>query len=184
MLEIKITANDAYGIRAELEMMLEVLGGEKSGGDLTVEEAIQIMKENDRASFKEPEVEEEVEEEPAENIAGKMTYWKFDGEYGSSRKGAVIPEGAETFSSKATWEAHQEEGSAQESNFPTEDVEEEVTRDQIIDKMGFLIQSNANNKKDVVALLTRFNAKKFGQVDESDYVEFYTGLLSIEKAGA
>ena len=139
---------------------------------------------------------ETLEEESQENIATKMTYWLADGEYGSSRKGAVIPDEAKIFGSKSAWdaskdqseeeeadeEADEEEESTTKTNFPVEDAEP-VEKSTIIDKMGELLRANGSVKKEIVGLMARFDGSRFSEIAEKDYPEFYAGLMSIEKGG-
>ena len=135
---------------------------------------------------------ETLEEESQENIATKMTYWLADGEYGSSRKGAVIPDEAKIFGSKSAWdaskdqseeeEADEEEETTTKTNFPVEDAEP-VEKSTIIDKMGELLRANGSVKKEIVGLMARFDGSRFSEIAEKDYPEFYAGLMSIEKGG-
>lgn len=136
---------------------------------------------------------ETLEEESQENIATKMTYWLADGEYGSSRKGAVIPDEAKIFGSKSAWDAskdqseeeeadEEEEETTTKTNFPVEDAEP-VEKSTIIDKMGELLRANGSVKKEIVGLMARFDGSRFSEIAEKDYPEFYAGLMSIEKGG-
>ncbi len=130
---------------------------------------------------------ETLEEESEENIATKMTYWLAGGEYGSSRKGAVIPDEAKIFGSKSAWDAskdqsEEEEETTTKTNFPVEDAEP-VEKSTIIDKMGELLRANGSVKKEIVGLMARFDGSRFSEIAEKDYAEFYAGLMSIEKGG-
>lgn len=152
---------------------------------------------SDEAETEEKSEEPEtLEEESEENIATKMTYWLAGGEYGSSRKGAVIPDEAKIFGSKSAWDASkdqsEEEEAAEEAedevktttktNFPVEDAEP-VEKSTIIDKMGELLRANGSVKKEIVGLMARFDGTRFSEIAEKDYPEFYAGLMSIEKGG-
>lgn len=149
-----------------------------------VEEKVEPVKEeiaieNDPVIALEEDVEEE---EETDNIATKMTYWELDGEFGNTRKGAVIPDDAKLFSSKAMWEAAQDEvETTTKTNFPPKEEAEPVTRDQVVKKMGDLLRADGSVKSTLSGLLARFDAQKFGQVKEGDYAEFHAGLISIEK---
>ncbi|MGO4938561.1 hypothetical protein ACTQ45_00865 [Fundicoccus sp. Sow4_D5] len=152
---------------------------------------------SDEAETEEKSEEPEtLEEESEENIATKMTYWLAGGEYGSSRKGAVIPDGAKVYGSKSAWdaskdqseeeeaaeEAEEEEETTTKTNFPVEDAEP-VEKSTIIDKMGELLRANGSVKKEIVGLMARFDGSRFSEIAEKDYPEFYAGLMSIEKGG-
>lgn len=149
---------------------------------------------SDEAETEEKSEEPEtLEEESQENIATKMTYWLADGEYGSSRKGAVIPDEAKIFGSKSAWDAskdqseeeeadEEEEETTTKTNFPVEDAEP-VEKSTIIDKMGELLRANGSVKKEIVGLMARFDGSRFSEIAEKDYPEFYAGLMSIEKGG-
>lgn len=149
---------------------------------------------SDEAETEEKSEEPEtLEEESEENIATKMTYWLAGGEYGSSRKGAVIPDEAKIFGSKSAWDAskdqseeeeadEEEEETTTKTNFPVEDAEP-VEKSTIIDKMGELLRANGSVKKEIVGLMARFDGSRFSEIAEKDYPEFYAGLMSIEKGG-
>ncbi|WP_373738833.1 hypothetical protein [Jeotgalibaca porci] len=151
---------------------------------------------SDEAETEEKSEEPEtLEEETEENIATKMTYWLAGGEYGSSRKGAVIPDGAKVYGSKSAWDASRDQSEEEEAdeeaeeeetttktNFPVEDAEP-VEKSTIIDKMGELLRANGSVKKEIVGLMARFDGSRFSEISEKDYPEFYAGLMSIEKGG-
>lgn len=143
---------------------------------------------SDEAEIEEKSEEPEtLEEETEENIASKMTYWLAGGEYGSSRKGAVIPVEAKIFGTKSAWDAskdqsEEEEETTTKTNFPVEDAEP-VEKSTIIDKMGELLRANGSVKKEIVGLMARFDGSRFSEIAEKDYPEFYAGLMSIEKGG-
>lgn len=151
------------------------------------EAAYENSDETETETEEKSEEPETLEEESEENIATKMTYWLAGGEYGSSRKGAVIPDEAKIFGSKSAWDAskdqsEEEEETTTKTNFPVEDAEP-VEKSTIIDMMGELLRANGSVKKEIVGLMARFDGSRFSEIAEKDYAEFYAGLMSIEKGG-
>lgn len=181
--------NKVEGVPIDVIKKLELVEKTVNG----VAEATAEISEEAEEKIDEPETSEE---ETEENIATKMTYWLSDGEFGSSRKGAVIPEGAKVYGSKSAWdaskdqseeeeadeEADEEEETTTKTNFPVEDAEP-VEKSTIIDKMGELLRANGSVKKEIVGLMARFDGSRFSEIAEKDYPEFYAGLMSIEKGG-
>lgn len=175
--------NKVEGVPIDVIKKLELVEKSVNG----VAEATAEISEEAEEKIDEPETSEE---ETEENIATKMTYWLSDGEFGSSRKGAVIPDEAKVFGSKSAWdaakeqreEADEEEESTTKTNFPVEDAEP-VDKSTIIDKMGELLRANGSVKKEIVGLMARFDGSRFSEIAEKDYPEFYAGLMSIEKGG-
>lgn len=172
--------NKVEGVPIDVIKKLELVEKTVNG----VAEATAEISEEAEEKIDEPETSEE---ETEENIATKMTYWLSDGEFGSSRKGAVIPDEAKVFGSKSAWDAakdqsEEEEETTTKTNFPVEDAEP-VEKSTIIDKMGELLRANGSVKKEIVGLMARFDGSRFSEIAEKDYPEFYAGLMSIEKGG-
>lgn len=172
--------NKVEGVPIDVIKKLELVEKTVNG----VAEATAEISEEAEEKIDEPET---LEEESEENIATKMTYWLSDGEFGSSRKGAVIPDEAKVFGSKSAWDAskdqsEEEEETTTKTNFPVEDAEP-VEKSTIIDKMGELLRANGSVKKEIVGLMARFDGSRFSEIAEKDYAEFYAGLMSIEKGG-
>ncbi|WP_373782161.1 hypothetical protein [Jeotgalibaca porci] len=172
--------NKVEGVPIDVIKKLELVEKTVNG----VAEATAEISEEAEEKIDEPET---LEEESEENIATKMTYWLAGGEYGSSRKGAVIPDEAKIFGSKSAWDAsrdqsEEEEETTTKTNFPVEDAEP-VEKSTIIDKMGELLRANGSVKKEIVGLMARFDGTRFSEIAEKDYPEFYAGLMSIEKGG-
>ena len=199
MFKIEIIADNATELKEKLDGLVESFGVgqqvvynaievKKSIGktvDEKIEKAVETKLEEKASENKVEDVveAEEPEEEVEDNIATKMTYWLLGEEFGSSRKGQVIPDDAQVFGSKAAWEAAQDEvKTTTETNFPVEDAEP-VDKSTIVTKMGDLLRANGAVKAELTALLARFDVAKFGQMDEKHYAEFYEGLLLIEKGG-
>ena len=198
MFKIKIIADNATELKEKLDGLAEMFGVGQlvvnnvvvdkdpkalaEAVDLKIEKAVETkLEEKATEDVVEPEAEEI--EEVEDNIAAKMTYWLLGEEFGSSRKGQVIPDDAQVFGSKAAWEAAQDElKTTTETNFPVEDAEP-VDKSTIVTKMGDLLRANGAVKSELTALLARFDVAKFGQMDEKHYAEFYEGLLLIEKGG-
>lgn len=198
MFKIEIIADNATELKEKLDGLAEMFGVGQlvvnnvvvdkdpkalaEAVDLKIEKAVETkLEEKATEDVVEPEAEEI--EEVEDNIAAKMTYWLLGEEFGSSRKGQVIPDDAQVFGSKAAWEAAQDElKTTTETNFPVEDAEP-VDKSTIVTKMGDLLRANGAVKSELTALLARFDVAKFGQMDEKHYAEFYEGLLLIEKGG-
>lgn len=181
--------NKVEGVPIDVIKKLELVEKTVNG----VAEATAEISEEAEEKIDEPET---LEEESEDNIATKMTYWLAGGEYGSSRKGAVIPDGAKVYGSKSAWDASRDQSEEEEAdeeaeeveesttktNFPVEDAEP-VEKSTIIDKMGELLRANGSVKKEIVGLMARFDGSRFSEIAEKDYPEFYAGLMSIEKGG-
>ena len=198
MFKIEIIADNATELKEKLDGLVEMFGVGQlvvnnvvvdkdpkalaEAVDEKIEKAVETkLEEKATEDVVEPEAEET--EEVELKIATKMTYWLLGEEFGSSRKGQVIPDDAQVFGSKAAWEAAQDEvKTTTETNFPVEDAEP-VDKSTIVTKMGDLLRANGAVKAELTALLARFDVAKFGQMDEKHYAEFYEGLLLIEKGG-
>lgn len=204
MFKIEIIADNASELKEKLDGLVESFGvGQQVENnvvevkdektiektvDKNIEKAAEPKPEEKASEIKVEDSVKEESEEVEENIATKMTYWLAGGEYGSSRKGAVIPDEAKIFGSKSAWDAskdqseEEEEETTTKTNFPVEDAEP-VEKSTIIDKMGELLRANGSVKKEIVGLMARFDGSRFSEIAEKDYAEFYAGLMSIEKGG-